>query len=163
MMSSVTTKTAPQQQTALVGVILLLMRDGKVFLQKRESADGWLNRYAPVAGKVDDFELPSQAMIREAAEEIGITIQPENLRMACMVQWNALPDKHGQLKNYIEYYYQCDVFDGEPVIMEPEKASDIGFYALDQLPDKTVGSVNLVLDAIERGQYFLEWSGQDRF
>ena len=114
MMSSSAPALKPQQQTALIGVILLLMRDGKLLLQKRESPDGWLNLYAPVAGKVDDFELPSQAMIREAAEEIGITIHPENLRMACMVQWNALPDKHGQLKNYIEYYYQCDVFDGEP-------------------------------------------------
>jgi 8-oxo-dGTP pyrophosphatase MutT (NUDIX family) len=70
---------APQRprHTEIVDVHLILRRDEEVLLSRRHRtgcADGLL--HAP-SGHVEDGEDVRAAVIREAAEEIGVTLAPD--------------------------------------------------------------------------------------
>lgn len=134
---------------------MLLIKDGQLLLQQRnEKDDGLQFMYAPIAGKIEERESPTEAMIREAAEEAGITIKTEDLTLACTLHW---ADRRG--KDVVEFYFTCSAYAGEPRVMEPGSALSIGFYPLDQLPDKLVGSIPRILKAINEGRTYLELRG----
>ena len=60
--------------TAIVDVMLTLERDGQVLLAERSGtgyADGWYNL---PSGKLEEYEDVVAAIIREAWEEVGVTL-----------------------------------------------------------------------------------------
>jgi len=61
---------------------LVLIKDNKILLQRRFNTGYEDGKYMMVAGKVDKGESFSKCVIREASEEIGITIKSEDLKMA---------------------------------------------------------------------------------
>ncbi len=148
----------PEPQRPLVGVILLLLQDDKLLLQLRSTKDELNLLHAPIAGKVDQFESPSQAVIREAYEEAGILIDPANMSLACTVHWSKRSYKDHFI-DVIEFYYVATSYEGTPQVMEPDKALSVGFYNIDQLPDTIVASIPKVLEAIKLGKTMLEWRG----
>ncbi len=144
-----------QPQRPIVGVILLLMKEGKLLLQQRKGKDGLEGFYAPIAGKVDQFECPSDAAIREAQEEAGIVVDKNDLSLAVTLHW-----ANRRREDVVEFYFTATKWQGDPKIMEPDRAASIDFYPVKNLPDKTVSSIPRVLEAIEKSQHYLEWRGE---
>ena len=66
-------------------VYLILRKENEVLLLQRANSTYHNNMYGLVAGHVDGNELGSSAMIREAKEEAGIELKPENLRFVHLV------------------------------------------------------------------------------
>lgn len=132
-------------------VFLVLIRDGKILLLRRANTgfrDGW---YSLPAGHHDGGQLLSEAMVREAQEEIGITIDPASLVFA-HVQHRLRP-KDGER---IDFYYTCDAWAGEIVNNEQEKCDDISWHALDALPENIIPTVKVALEAIRLGVAYSE-------
>lgn len=76
----------PHRHTEIVDVHLILRRGTDVLLARRARtgyADGLFN--GP-SGHVEDGEDVREAMIREAAEEIGVELDPDELRVALVMQ-----------------------------------------------------------------------------
>ena len=89
-------------------------------------------------------------MIREAREEIGIIINPDDLKPVHVAQ-------HQSNNHYIDFYFQCERYAGEPVNCEPEKCGDVRFFPLDKLPENLCGNVRQALEYIKNGSYYSEY------
>ena len=125
---------SPAPQRPYVGVHLLILQDNDVLLMRRSaSTSGLQGQYTLIAGKVDEFENPSVAMIREAHEEIGITIAPENLKLLSIFH-RARSDFKGQDTDIIEFIFTTHAWDSDIINKEPDLCDDLQFFALDNLP-----------------------------
>ncbi|MFC4943988.1 NUDIX domain-containing protein [Pseudonocardia sp. GCM10023141] len=134
---------------------VLLLRDAptgatEVLLQLRQNTgyrDGhWA---AAAAGHVEQGESVFAAAVREAAEELGIAIEPADLTpVTAMHRTHA----NGQpIDERVDFFFTCRRWAGEPRLLEQAKAADLGWYVLDALPDPVVPHELAVLDGIRTG------------
>ena len=105
-----------------------IVQDGRLLLVRRlrkPEAGCW----GLPGGKVDWLEPVEQAVRREIEEELAIRLT--SLSLLCVVdQIDAQLGEH-----WLAPVYLADTFDGEVRNVEPEKHSDIGWFALDGLPE----------------------------
>lgn len=76
-------------------------------------------------------ESNEQAAVREAKEETGLDILPENIFLKGVTN-DFYPDS---LKHYITLHLICYRFQGEPQVMEPEKCATWKWFKKDSLPE----------------------------
>jgi 8-oxo-dGTP pyrophosphatase MutT (NUDIX family) len=74
-----------------LGALLMLWHDKRVLLVRNSYQDAW----AAPGGGLKANENPMQAVIREASEELGLQLEPRELRQALAVEhfWNNRRDK----------------------------------------------------------------------
>lgn len=120
---------------------VLLLRgtggDAEVLLQLRQGTgyrDGhWA---AAAAGHVETDESVFAAACREAAEEVGVKIEQADLEpLTTMHRTHA---NHDPIDERVDFFFTTSKWEGEPAIMEPEKAAGLDWYPLDKLPDPLV-------------------------
>jgi len=80
-------------------------------------------------GHLDFGETPEQCAKRESYEEAGIKIK--NVRRG---SWTNDHDKNLKDNHYITIYMVADYASGEVRVMEPNKASDWGWFGWKKLP-----------------------------
>lgn len=105
-----------------------------------------------IAGHIDGNESITAAMIREAKEEGGIDIHPEDLRTV-----HALHRLAEDGKEYIDFFFTTEQWEGEPHIMEPDKCDDLSWFRLDALPENMVPYVRFALEKYRAGEPFSEF------
>jgi mutator protein MutT len=135
--------------TVIVDVMLLLMRDGEVLLALRQGtgyADGWWN--VP-SGKLERGEDAAAAMVREAREEIGISLSRESLALASTVHF-----KNDDSEGRIGLFFTAREWDGEPVNAEPHKCAKIEWFPLGMLPENTYPYTRAGVDLYRTGGNF---------
>ncbi len=110
-----------------VGSGLVIRRDGKVLLYKRVKAPE-AGHWSIVGGKVDHMEAAAVAAKREACEETGLVIG--DIAFLCTSEQIIAED--GQ--HWLSLIYVTDDIEGEPSLTEPDKLSDMGWFAMDELP-----------------------------
>lgn len=142
----------------VVDVHLLLRRGPDVLLTRRAGtgyADGLL--HAP-SGHVEDGEDVREAVIREAAEEIGVALRPDELRVALVMQHRG---PGGAPR--VGWFFEADHDPARPPRnAEPEKCSELTWSRLDTLPDDMVAYCRAGLDAYRAGERFLiHWHEDD--
>ena len=133
-----------------VAVYLVLQRDGKYLFVQRKNTDYRNGYYSLPAGHVDPGELPSEAMVREAKEEIGITVAPDNLRFVHVLYRQDI---------LVEYFFVATKWQGEPTNAEPEKIGDLRWATLAELGANVVEEVAAALPLIEQSVAFSEMEG----
>lgn len=111
-----------------VGVGLAILRDGKLLLYKRMRPPevGYWNI---VGGKVDVLEPAELAAKREAEEETGLSIG--KIEFVSATEQIVEADR----QHWISLLYKTDDVAGEAQLTEPDKLSDFGWFALDDLPE----------------------------
>ncbi len=143
--------TTTERLRVRVAVYLVLEKDGKYLFAQRKNTDYREGFYSLPAGHVDPGELPTEAMIREAKEEIGVTIASSDL-----IFLHAMYRKDV----YVNYFFTATKWQGEPTNMEPEKCGDLRWATLAELGDKVVEEVAAALLLIKQGIVFSEMSGE---
>lgn len=113
-----------------VGVgALIVDAEGRLFLAQRgPKAKNERGLWEFPGGSVEFGETLTAALRREMAEEFGITIEVGTL---LDVVDHILPAE-GQ--HWVSPTYLCRIVAGVPEILEPEKCSAIGWFALAELP-----------------------------
>ncbi|MFI6692789.1 methyltransferase domain-containing protein [Streptomyces sp. NPDC050433] len=146
-----------RRHTEVVDVHLILRRGDEVLLARRSGtgyADDLLNT---PAGHVEDGEDVRAAMIREAAEEVGAVLDPEDLRTA-LVMHHRGPGGRPRTGWFFEVRYDAEHAPWEPYNREPEKCSGLSWHPLAALPDDMVAYCRAGLEAYRAGERFvLHW------
>lgn len=139
-------------------IILILMRERggrqQILLQRRQNtgfADGLWD--FSCAGKVEEGESMTAAAVREAKEELGVTLAADSLRFAVLLH---KCDKPCNLV-YYNAYFVCTESIGEPKICEPEKCSELKWFDLGNLPDDLIDDRKCALKAYIEGVNYVEY------
>ncbi len=88
------------------------------------------------AGHVEQGESVVAAACREAAEELGVVVDPIDL--APITTMHRTAGNGDPIDERVDFFFQCRRWRGEPRLMEPDKSAGIGWFALDGLPDPVV-------------------------
>lgn len=137
-------------------VFLLLIKDGKILLSRRRNT-GWMDgMYGLPAGHGEDRETMRQGTAREAKEEIGITIDPNDLTFACTQhRWSPDPtNPHAR----VGFYFTPRQWEGTITNMELDKCDDLQFFPLDALPPNTIEHVRDAIECYRRGDSYTEFN-----
>lgn len=133
-----------------LSVFLVLEQDQKFLFGLRKNKSYMNGYWSVVAGKVDDGESAAVGMIREAKEEIGIDIEPEDLEFVHMMHRN-------KNKGKIDIYFRARKYSGEVQNMEPEKCEEIKFFSTEELPKNNISYEKIVLEHIKNGVKYSEY------
>ena len=141
----------PARFRHVVAVHLFLLRDGDVLLLRRANTGYADGHYSVVAGHLDGDETVGTAARREAHEEAGITIAPEDIAVVGVMQRRA--DGPGDDER-IDFFVAARHWAGEVRNLEPQKCDDLSWFPLDRLPERMVPYVRRALDNYRRGVSF---------
>jgi len=131
-------------------VYLILLRNSKILLSRRFKT-GWMDgKYSLVAGHLDGNESVSQAMIREAKEEVGITIEKKDLVPATVIH-RVYPGQE-----YIDFFFVTKKWIGNLTIMEPNKCDDMSWFPIDKLPENILPYIKEAIDNYQNKTPFFE-------
>lgn len=132
---------------------LFLVRDGEILLLRRTGTDYEDGKLSVVAGHMDGAETAREAICREAAEEAGIELAPEDLAFAQVVH-------RADRGERVSFFFAATSWRGEVRNMEPHKASELRWCPLDRLPDDMVPYVRAAIERWRAGELYGEsgWS-----
>lgn len=126
-----------KKQRPKVGVGVMILRDNKVLLGKRnddaKKASSDLHgegTWTMPGGKLDFHEALIDGAVREILEETGLIINKEKTKIISVAD-EIVSDNH-----YVTIGFLCENFEGEPKVMEPEEITEWKWYTLDGLPEK---------------------------
>ena len=133
-----------------VGVGVVLVRDGRVFLAKRQGSHGEAS-WASAGGHLEWGESLEECARRETLEELGVEVS--NLQFLCVSNILAYE------KHYIDFEFLADIGEQEPWLAEPGAFSEFGWFPLDELPEPMFEAVRVALDSLLSGRYYYRENG----
>lgn len=113
----------------LPGVIgVVFDDDGRVLLGQRRDSGRW----TLITGMLEPGEQPAPGLVREVLEETGVTVEVEALV-------DVRADRPVEFVNrdqvqFLSLTFRCRAVSGEAKVSDDESL-DVGWYALDNLPD----------------------------
>jgi 8-oxo-dGTP diphosphatase len=143
-------------QAPFVAAFVVLRKEKKVALVLRENTK-WMNGfYGMPSGKVEKNENFTSAAIREGFEEVGVTIEPQDLKYIHTMH------RHGQDMDWVDVYFEVDKWKGEVINAEPDVHREVAWFDLQHLPQNIVPPVRAALVAIERGETYSEYGWEEK-
>lgn len=127
--------------------LLLLKDDGKVLFGRRQNTGFQDGVWHVPAGHLEAGESVVQALIREAREEVGVAVAPEDVEFAHIMH-NASGGGRAA------FFFIVREWGGTPENREPEKCSEVAWFSPDALPDPLIGYCRAALDQIAAGEPF---------
>lgn len=125
-------------------VLLVLFNKNSILLLKRINKNFGNNCYSLVGGRVEQGETFRQALIREADEEIGITLKEKDLKFVHAFH------RKGTDGELIALVFSTRKWVGNPFNREPEKHSEMIWCDLDNLPENLLPAHKQTLDCIKK-------------
>lgn len=111
----------------MIGVGVLVVRDGRVLLGERRGAHG-AGTWAPPGGHLEFGETVETCARREVLEETGLAIS--DVREAPYTN----DVFEAERKHYITLFVTAHSPSGEPVVREPQKCAQWSWYDWFELP-----------------------------
>lgn len=145
--------TFTKRSEASVNAYLILRREDEILLLLRKNTNYCDGMWGFVAGHVEDGESATEAMIREAKEEIGIQLLPHQIKVVHIM--------HRQSNRMnIDVFFECLSWEGMVKNCEPEKCEKLDFFPTNTLPANLIEYNIHALHATMRGEYYSEqgWS-----
>lgn len=129
----------------------MLVRDGEVCMLRRKGT-GWMDgSFSIPAGGLDAGETIGAAAIREAHEEVGVRIAPEDLQYVHTL--------HSKTEGgtWLGHFFRATVWEGTPALREPDKHSDLQWRPIDALPAATIPYVRQAMLAVADQKAYSEY------
>lgn len=128
-------------------VHLFLIRHGQVLLLRRCNTGYEDGSYSVVAGHLNGDEEVKAAAIREAKEEAGIEISPQDLDVVGVMHRRSDDER-------VDFFLAASLWSGEIVNNEPSKCDDLAWFDIEALPENVVPYVRRALENYRRGCWF---------
>lgn len=134
--------------------VIFRNKDGQVAFLLRENTN-WMNgHYGLPAGKVEDEESIEAAAIREAKEEVGIDLRPENLEHKLSVYRIAHGEDRG---TWLDVLFEAKGWEGELINAEPHVHSELAWFHPQELPKNTTPYIPFFFEQIAAGNRYAEY------
>lgn len=125
-----------------VFVCMVLKKDNKILFARRANT-GWMDGlWSLPGGCLEDNESMAHAIVREAKEELAITIDPHKLKLFHIQHTN---------KDKLGFYFIVNEWQGEPINNEPGECSEVGWIDIDQLPDDMSPAAKKIMEHYKSG------------
>ena len=143
-----------EKEKFLSAVYLIIKNENnEILLQRRQGTKLWPGFLALPAGHVDEGENAYDAVIREAKEELGITISVKDI-----IDIFTVNRRNKSLMPYYDVYFEIDSYEGEITISEPEKCSELVWSDINNLPNDMI---DFEIEAIRNNQNGIKFSTID--
>jgi 8-oxo-dGTP diphosphatase len=132
-------------------VNVFVIKDRQVMLSRRANT-GWMDgQLCAPGGHVKIGEAPLSAIVREIKEELGVTVEANDLEFLCVAARNASPTE------YVAYEFVIRSAAYDFFNAEPEKCSELVWVDLDNLPVDIIPDFREIIDrALIDNQKFLQ-------
>ncbi|MER6447224.1 NUDIX domain-containing protein [Streptomyces venezuelae] len=140
----------------IVGVHLYLERDGQVLLGLRHADSAYAgSSHHFLAGHCEQ-ESAIACLVREAMEEAGLLIDPQDVELVHVVH---TVDEPGATPR-IGFVFRARRWAGTPEVREPDRCVSWGWWPADALPDPIVPYTRAAIEGIRAGRPYTElgWS-----
>lgn len=143
---------APKNQRfkLIASAYLFLIRDGKILLSRRFQTGYEDGKYSLPAGHIEEHETLRTGMIREAYEEIGITVKKSDLKLVHVMHRTHVDER-------IDYFFAVDGWEGDVVNKEPHKCDDLSWFPLEDLPKNTIPYIREALNNFQNNRFYSEF------
>ena len=134
---------------SIVDVHLVLVRGDQLLWARRANtgyADGQLNL---VSGHLEAGEDVVAAIIREAAEEVGIGL--ERAALTCV---HVMHHRNPEGEARVGFFFRLARWEGEPVNREPHKCAGLEWHRFDDVPADAVPYPAEAIRRIGKGESF---------
>lgn len=143
----------PRTPHTFIASYLLLIRDEKVLLLRRYNTGYRDGDYSVPAGHVEPGESFTKTMLREAAEEIGVTLKEADIKIShIMHRMNEYKDRES-----IDTFFIAKEWTGEPKNTEPDKCDDLSWFSLSELPENTIPYIRKAIEDSLQGNLYSEY------
>lgn len=123
---------------ALCAAHLFLVRGDETLLLRRANTGYEDGKYSVIAGHLDGDEEVVAAIIREAREEAGIRLAPEDTRVVGVMHRKSNDER-------IDFFLAASQWQGAVVNAEPHKCAELVWRPLDALPENVIPYVRRAL------------------
>lgn len=141
-----------ERNKAIPAVYILLEKDGKILLGRRCNTGYEDGNYQVPAGHVEDGELLTEAIIREAKEEVGINLNVNDLEFSHI----SYRPRHDNTDDRIDIFFKTSKWEGEVKNMEPEKCDNLDWFSMDNLPENMTYHVRDAIKCMQKVVFFKE-------
>lgn len=135
-------------------VHLFFFRDTQVLLLRRFSTGYRDGEYSVPAGHLDGNETVRAAAQREAAEEVGVQIEPDDILFSSVMHRNEGDER-------VDFFVEIRRWDREPFNNEPNKCDELRWVDMHTFPPNMIPYVRRALENHWNGVHFDEfgWPG----
>ena len=133
-----------------VSVHLFFRNRGSLLMIRRQRTGYCDGQYSVPAGHVNQSESILEAAIREAREEVGLTVLPGSIRIVGTMYRRSTEAR-------IDFFLEVVEWSGEPGNGEPHKCSDVAWFPNSSLPENTIPYVRRALQHAGRTPWFEEY------
>ena len=133
-----------------VTVHLFFFREDQVLLLRRFNTGYADGQYSVPAGHLDGGETVIAAAAREAQEETGLLLQPEDILFSSVMH-----RLDGEER--VDFFVQIRNWQGEPANTEPDKCDELRWVTRDELPDNTIPYIRKAIQNHRDGLKFDEF------
>lgn len=144
----------PKERNKAIPAAYLLLQNnrGELLLALRANTGYQDGSWNVPSGHVEASESPKQAMIREAKEEVGIDLKPEDLEL---IHLSHRP-QHDETGDRIDFFFRATRWQGEAVNAEPHKCAEVRWVNPSLLPDNIIPHVRYAIAAMGIGEFYTE-------
>ncbi|GAA4372217.1 NUDIX domain-containing protein [Agromyces bauzanensis] len=135
---------------SVVPAAYVFLVDGDRVLLQLRTGTGYYDDWwaASAAGHVEAGEPVTRAIVREASEELGVTLAERDLEPLSTMHRTAPTGL--AVDQRVDFFFACRTWGGTPALQE-QKAADLRWFDLDALPEQTVHHERFVLEAWRDG------------
>ncbi|WP_433194333.1 NUDIX hydrolase [Nocardia sp. CA-107356] len=128
-------------------VHLVLRRGNEVLFGQRQNTGFEDGAWHLPSGHLEADESVIDALIREAKEEIGTVIKPEDVRFSHIMHNSSSGGR-------MAFFFTVRTWQGEPENQEPDKCSELQWFSTDALPQHMIDYCRVAMQSIADGKSF---------
>jgi len=133
---------------AIPAAYIVFEKTDEILLLLRSNTTYFDDYFSLPAGHVERDESLKAAAAREAKEEVGVIIDPKDLRLVHILNRPAV-ERNGDTR--IDCFFATRAWKGRITNMEPAKCAELRWVKRDKLPDNMVPEVRQAVEAINNG------------